>query len=514
MVDVIGVGQDEALRERARREKARRHLIDFCQYVSPWYRAARHHVLAADYLEQVETYIRTRGENGIGRLLIFMPPRHGKTELVSKHFPAWVLGRLPDSRVILASYGADLAEGSSRAVRANVQSSQYGAVFGEKSTLDSAVELSTDSRSVKAWDLAIPGRGGVAAAGVGGGITGKVAHLLIVDDTCKNREEAESESNRERVWDWWTSSAYTRLEDGGAVVGMLTRWHQDDWAGRLIKQMASETKADRYVVVCLPALAEAELKEGWEQVQRERMMEGVWIERKDELLRKPGEALWREKFSEQDLERIRANIGIYDFEALYQQQPYLRSGSYFMRDWLPVVEQGARAEEIKARVRYWDKASSKSGDYTAGVLMSRMEDGKYYVEHVTRGRWTMHERERVMIETGTMDKNRPGAAVQTWHQQDPGSAGLDSAKATNASLAASGIEAHFETVTGSKEDRAGPYSGMCQAGNVYLMRGGWNHDFVEEHVAFPKGKYDDQVDAAASAFNKLSEVGPVVLFEI
>jgi len=514
MVDAIGVSQDEAMRERARRELARRHLIDFTNYVSPWYQAARHHILAADYLEQVETYVRSRGQTGIGRLLIFMPPRHGKTELVSKHFPAWLLGRLPDSRVILASYGADLAEGNSRAVRANVQSSQYAAVFGEKSTMDSAVELSTDSRSVKAWDLASPWRGGVAAAGVGGGITGKGAHLLIVDDPFKNREEAESESNRERVWDWWTSSAYTRLEDGGAVVGMLTRWHQDDWAGRLIKQMANEPRADRYVVVCLPALAEPDLDEDWESEQREKMLEGVWIEHRDELMRKPGEALWPQKFSTDDLQRIRANIGIYDFEALYQQQPYLRSGSYFMRDWLPVVEYAPKAEEIKTRIRYWDKASTKSGDYTVGVLMSRTVDGRYYVEHVSRGRWTMHEREEEMKKIGLQDKWREGVATQTWHQQDPGSAGLDSAKATNATLAAAGIEAHFETVTGSKEDRAGPYSGMCQSGNMYLVRGGWNHDFIEEHVAFPKGKYDDQVDAAASAFNKLSEVGPVVLFEI
>ena len=513
-VAAMQISQQEALAERVRREKARRHLIDFSEYISPWYQAARHHRLAAEYLEQVETYIRTKGRTGIGRLLIFMPPRHGKTELVSKHFPAWVLGKQPNSRVILASYGADLAEGNSRAVRANVQASQFGAVFGDKSTVDAAVELSSDSRSVKAWDLASPHRGGVAAAGVGGGITGKGAHLLVVDDPFKNREEAESESNRERVWDWWTSSAYTRLEDGGAVVGMLTRWHPDDWAGRLLKQMANEPKADRYVVVCLPALAEADLGEGWEQEQQEKLRDGVWVERTDELGRQPGEALWPVKFSSEDLERIKANVGAYDFEALYQQQPYLRSGSFFLREWLPVLERGPKPDEIQARIRYWDKASSKSGDYTAGVLMCRTYDGKYYVEHVARGRWTTYERERAMAETGRIDKQRPGPLVRTWHQQDPGGAGLDSAKATNANLAEAGIEAHYKAVTGSKEDRAGPYSGMCQAGNVYLIAGGWSHDFIEEHLSFPKGRNDDQVDAAASAFNQLADSGPVVLFEV
>ena len=245
----------EALDERVRREKGRRHLADFCAYVSPWYQRARHLDYAAEMLEQVETYIRSKGRTGIGRMLIFMPPRHGKSELVSKHFPAWVMGRLPDTRVILTSYGADLAVSNSRASREIVQGIKFRALFGDLATVDAPVELSQDSRSVEAWDLAAPNRGGVVASGVGGGITGKGAHLMIVDDPFKNRDEAESETARERVWNWWTSSAYTRLEDGGAVVGMLTRWHPDDWAGRLLKAMAIEPGADRYVVVCLPALA-------------------------------------------------------------------------------------------------------------------------------------------------------------------------------------------------------------------------------------------------------------------
>lgn len=501
---------DEALRERVLREKARRHLMEFNTYVSPWYRPYRHNRLICEYLELVETYIRTRGATGIGRLLVLLPPRHSKSETVSRHYPAWVLGRMPDTRIILASYGADLAESHSRAAREILSSERYQAVFGALAAVDAPVELSSDSRSVAAWDLAAPHRGGLTAAGVGGGITGKGANLFIMDDPFKNRDEAESEPHRQRVWDWWTSSAYTRLEDGGAVIGMLTRWHGDDWAGRLLRAMAQDAQADRWVVLNLPAIwerpAQADLVEAeWDEFRAQQLRNGVWVDRSDLLDREPGQALWPEKYNEDDLSRIRANIGQYDWQALYQQSPYARDGAFFKREWFPVVDEGPAEEEIAGRVRYWDKAASRSGDYTAGVLMCRTRRGTYYVEHVAHGQWTPGQRDEVMMETAIFDASRKGALAQIWHQQDPASAGRDSAEATNRMLAGAGYEAHFEPVSGSKEVRAGPWSSMCEGGGVRLVRGGWNQAFIEEHAAFPKGKYDDQVDAASSAFTKLSK---------
>lgn len=534
----VRVGRSEAKAELARRELARRHLIDFSMYVAPWYRPARHHRLVAEYLEQVETFVRTGGKTGIGRLLIFEPPRHGKTEQASRHFPAWVLGRNPDKRVILASYGTDLATGNSRAVRSLLTDERYAPVFGGLSAVDAPVELSADSRSAEAWDLAAPHRGGLVAAGVGGGITGKGAHLLVVDDPFKNRDEAESETTRERVWDWWTSTAYTRLENGAAVIGMLTRWHGDDWAGRLLKMMASgDPHADRYVVLNLPALWEAPSweetapptplrggegdlrpqgeggREGedpagrkartFEEYQRLQMLEGVWVERDDLLGRREGEALWPEKYSEGDLERIRANVGEYDFSALYQQSPYAKTGAMFSRDNFVVVDE-APALSL-ARVRYWDKAGSKKGDWTVGVLMSIGADGFVTVEHVERGRWRTHERNERMRQTAEQDARRPGAMTSIWHFCDPWSAGIDSAIATNQALA--GYPVQFEGVTGDKETAAEPWAGACQAGMVRLVRGGWNETFLSEHVSFPKGKHDDQVDAAAGAYKKLARRG-------
>jgi len=506
---------EAARRELARRKLARRHLVDFSEYVAPWYRAARHHRLVAEYLELVETYIRSEGQTGIGRLLIEEPPRHGKTEQVSHLFPAWLLGRMPDINIILTSYNADRANDNSRAVREIVNSDRYRAVFGELATIDASlkagvqapVELSSDSRSVQQWDLAAPNRGGVVAAGVGGGITGVGAHLFVVDDPIKNREEAESEAYRERLWEWWTSSAYTRLEKGAAVIGMFTRWHGDDWSGRLLKMMAGDPKADRWTVLCLPAIWEDEkVPKGktFERFQREQMLEGVWIDEKDALGRKAGEALWPEKYNEEDLKRIQVNIGEYDWSALYQQRPYLRLGNFFQRDWFAIVEAPPKPEEIRQRVRYWDKAGTMGGDYTAGVLMSLTKDGIIFIEHIARGQWSPGDRDAMMLATAQEDAKRPGPAATIWHFKDPGSAGKDSAQATNRMFANKGLTAYFEDVTGSKETRAGPWSSLCQGGGARLVRGGWNAPYIEEHVAFPKGKFDDQVDASAGAFGKLA----------
>jgi predicted phage terminase large subunit-like protein len=380
--------------------------------------------------------------------------------------------------------------------------------------------MAEDSRSVKSWDLAAPNRGGMMEAGVGGGITGSGAHLFLVDDPFKNREESESEAHRESVWEWWTSTAYTRLEDGAAVVGSLTRWHGDDWAGRLIKAMATDPKADRWTVVCLPAVAEdnhhrdtenTELflgereERSFQEYQREKMLEGVWTDERDPLGRRAGEALWPKKYNEEVLEQYRANIGDYDFEALYQQNPYSRQGNLFRREWFAIVEAPPKLEEIASRMWFWDKAGSQlgNGDYACGGVISLTKDNLIFVENIARRQCTPGERDALMVSSMKADRETGRPISYVWHQQDPGSAGLDSAQMTNRMLAKDGFTARFETMSGEKEVRAGPWSSALQGGQVRLVRGGWNQAFIEEHVAFPKGRYDDQVDMASWGFGKL-----------
>jgi predicted phage terminase large subunit-like protein len=497
-----------AKREHDRRKLARQKFMHFCQYVDPKFEDAPHMRLIAEKLEQVAKFIQTQGKEGIGRLMILMPPRHGKSEQASRKFPAWILGRLPDTRIILGSYGADLASKNSRSVRDLIESKRYQALFGGLSSKNEPVELSSDSRSVSAWDLAQPHRGGVVAAGVGGGITGLGADVFIGDDLFKNREEAESEARRDLVDDWWKSSVLTRLErEYAAMILFFTHWHADDLVGRLIKRMVEDEKTDQWDILMLPAVALDEYAIDVDD-QRAKMLEGVYLPLEDALGRKPGEALWPSRFGRDWLETRRSNVGVYEFEALYQQMPYARAGQRYKRAWMKVVAKipdpaasgGAGDVKIVYLVRYWDKANSAKGDYTSGVLMAYCSDGFFYILDVVRGQWSSYERDMRMKKTAEADAEKYGK-VNIRHQQDPGSAGKDSAEATNRLLM--GYPVKFETVTGDKETRSEPMESAFQGGMVFLLQGGWNEAFINECVAFPRGRNDDQVDAGSSAYSEL-----------
>lgn len=497
------ISRDAARSERARRELARRNFLRFCQYIDPRFETPAHVELVAEKLQGVAEFIESGGKKGISRLMIELPPRHGKSEMASRKFPAWLMGRRPDVRVILASYGADLASKHSRAVRDEINSVRYQALFGGLSSIGEPVELSSDSRSVAAWDLAAPHRGGMVAAGVGGGITGLGADLLILDDLFKNREEGESEARRDFVDDWYKSSAYTRLEPSAAIILFFTRWHPDDQAGRLIQRMAEDPAADQWHILFLPALALDDYPKNLDE-QLEKMRDGVYIPLADPLGRKGGDPLWPMRFGKEWLEAKKSNIDLYEFEALYQQLPYLREGGFFKRNWFTIVDAGPGRKAVM-RARYWDKASTPGGgDFTAGVLISKDVDGVYYIEHVARGRWSPGKRDAEMARIGKEDYEQYGPFV-VWHQQDPGSAGKDSAQATSAVLVEAGLTARFEPVTGSKEVRAGPLSSAAQAGKMKVVKGSWNGPFLDELASFPKGRFDDQADAGASAFNKVRE---------
>lgn len=499
-----------AFDEKQMRGHARRNFLAYCQYVDLRYEAPRHIRLLAAKLQQVALYIASGGKQGIGRLMILMPPQHGKSQIASRNFPAWLLGLLPDSHIILTSYGESLATRHSRFIRDQITDERYQAIFGSKSNKLMPVELSSDSRSTENWDLAKPYRGGVKAAGVGGGITGLPAHLFIIDDPFKNREEAESESRRELVDDWFKSSSRTRLRPNAAVVVFHTRWHPDDLAGRLMQRMVNDPLASQWEIVCLPGLAMDGYPVNVDE-QRAKMLDGVYLPLSDPLGRAPGEALCPEWYPSQWLISTKADVGEYDFEALYQQNPYPREGQKYKREWFRKVAKLPEGVKILCIVRYWDKANSAKGDFTVGVLMAYCSDGFFYILDVVRLRGTSNERDRKMLATAEADRDLYGK-VYIWHQQDPGSAGKDSAEATNRLLM--GYPAKFETMTGDKEDRSDPLESAFQGGLVTLLQGAWNEAFIEECIAFPRGRYDDQVDAAASAYNKLLKMTKRALKEV
>lgn len=418
--------------------------------------------MVAAYLDRV-----LAGE--IKRLMIFAPPQHGKSELASVRFPAYWLARRPDDPVIVTSYAASLAYSKSRQARQVVEGDEFRDVFP-------SIATNRESRAVDHWELEPPKRGALLAAGVGGPITGHGAMLGIIDDPVENWEQAQSETYRNRAWDWYRGTFRTRIWEDGAIVLIMTRWHEDDLAGRLLARDEGE-----WTVLRLPALSEGE---------------------GDPLGRAEGEALSPGRYSTDALLSLKHDVGAMAWAAEYQGTPRAPEGNRFKRHWFDVVP-GSAAQAF--RVRYWDKAGTRDGgDWTAGVLMSWVPGSYWYVEDVVRGQWSSLERETVIRRTAEADRARFGD-VEIWLEQEPGSGGKDSAEYTIRNLA--GFAAYAERASGTKEVRAEPFAAQCEAGNVKLVRGDWNERYLDELTVFPNGLHDDQVDASSGAFNRLLGLG-------
>jgi len=460
------------LRTDARRELARRELIAFTQWTYPQYRAEAAHGLIAATLERV-----LRGE--INRLMVFAPPQHGKSELVSRRFPPFWLAHRPDDPIILTSYGASLAESHSSDARATVESDLFYELFR-------GIETRRDSRAKQQWRIARR-RGGLLAVGVGGPVVGHGAYLGIIDDPFENWAGAQSLTTRNYVWEWWRGTFRTRIWERGAIILVCTRWHEDDLAGRLLSDQAVA-----WTVLRLPATAETQA----ERDENARLL-GQPLGIADPLGRAPGEALCPQRFSAAALSDIKRDVGGLVWASEYQGVPRPAEGNLFKRAWFA----GRLVDAVPVdaqRARYWDKAATaQGGDFTAGVLVAR-HAGLTYIEDVVRGQWSAFERERVMQQTAETD----GRGVTVYVEQEGGSGGRESAEATIRNLA--GYTVRADHPSGDKFVRAQPFSAQCEAGQVYLKRGAWNAAYLDELTAFPNASHDDQVDATSGAFNKLA----------
>ena len=463
------------------RRQARASLLHFTSYTYPQYVADPVHALIASTLDRVVA-------GDVQRLMIFAPPQHGKSELTSVRLPALWLGRRPDEPVILTSYGADLAESKSRQVRDIVRSDEYKALFGDLSPIDVPVELRPDSRAVARWQLAHY-RGSLLAVGVGGPVTGHGARLGIIDDPFENWEQAQSATYRDKVWDWYRGTFRTRIWEGGAIVLIMTRWHEDDLAGRLLRD-----QPDDWTVLRLPALAETQEDRDYNDRRMGRSTGQV-----DPLHRAPGEALAPRRYSAPALASIRRDVGTLVWGAEYQGAPTAAEGTLVKRAWLRIVD--TAPAEVLGRIRYWDKAAStsKAAKFTAGVRLTYGRDGLLYVENVVRGQWTTGERRQVMRQTAQLD----GRDVLIGIEQEPGSSGLDSVQDDIRLLIGYGVFA--DRPSGDKDTRLMPFVAQAEAGNVRLVAGEWNQEYIDELCAIPNGRYRDQADATAGALNRLIE---------
>ena len=494
----LNVAQLNAQREMASRVLARRRLLPFVQRMNTLYDAGWVH---EDICRRLEKFSDDVAAGLSPRLMILMPPRHGKSELASKNFPAWHLGRHPDHEFIACSYNLSLAMGFSRKVKQLIEDEAYKGVFTTK--------LDSNNQSTEEWGIAGE-RGGYVAAGIGGPITGKGAHVLAIDDPVKNAEEADSADGREKVWEWYLSTAYTRLAPGGGVLIIQTWWHDDDLAGRVQQMMRQrgpdgeiDEDIDQFEVVKYPAIAESDeyLDAQTHAIVRAELNNEYPLE-KYLPLRLKGEALHPSRYDLKKLAKIRALNRKDDgtdgrwWSALYQQNPVPDDGGYFTkaqfrRAQTPSV---ARCNVFIA----WDFAISekKQNDYTVGSVGLQDSDDMLHIAEIMR----FKSADSLFIVESILNLCSRWASPSL-------SLGFEDGQIYRA------IEALLKkrmrerkmyppiTVLKPITDklaRARTLQGRMQQGMVTFSSGGeWYEEARNELLRFPAGVHDDQVDSLA-----------------
>ena len=475
--------------------KARKHLLDFTRYTEPNYNVNWHHEIICKYLERWAF-------GNIKRLMIFMPPGSGKSELVSRRLPAWIFGHNPDVGIMATSYAASLASDMNIDVQRIMDSDRYRELFpdSELSSKNSRNSLvgSSAARNRDVFEL-VGHKGYYKCAGVGGSITGKRFFYGIIDDPMRGRHDAESVTLRNTTYNWYVNDFYTRrLNLDARILITLTRWHSDDLAGRLLSLAASNPKAEQWTVLKFPMIAEDPLE--------------------PEDPRQVGESLWPWRFgTAEDLEPTKISAGSYTWSSLYQQRPAPAGGLIFNRGWWgdPLAVSGRKQfydqkpldlePYMDMIIQSWDATfkDNENTDFVVGQVWGKKGPDFYLLDQV---------RDRMDV-IATMQ------AIQTlsskWKRS---SAKLIEDKANGPAIITMlkhkipgiiPVEPH-----GGKVVRAQAITPYIEAGNVWLplpVNAPWIHDTLEELASFPTGKWDDAVDSLTQALFYLSNTQKSVI---
>lgn len=425
------------------------------------------------------------------RLIITMPPQEGKSSRVTKVGATWFLTRNPRRRIVIVSYSQGLADEFGRDVRSYITTNN-----GTEATLDLGLRIAKDNGAVSAWRLAGQNTGGVRSVGIGGGLTGRPADLMIIDDPISNRQDAESEVYRERAKNWWTSTGSTRLAPGAPVILVLTRWHEDDLAGWLL----GREDGHRWEVLRIPAQADHDPNKG----------------ETDVLGREPGEYMDSARINEatgkprgvDEWDALKVEKGARDWEALYQGHPSPAEGDMFKREnwryytnpmWLVRTDGSHVVAErtFDEMIASWDMTfkDTKSSDFVVGQVWARRGAEAFLLDQV-RGRWDFPETCR---QFKSFSAKWPQAILKLVEDKANGTAVIAQLRATVPGVVP-------EEPHGSKYARASAVSPLQEAKQVWLPdpdMAPWVGAFVEEHAGFPNGKHDDQVDGTSQALNRL-----------
>lgn len=467
--------------ELASRILARRRLLPFTQRINSRYLAGWVH---EDICRRLEKFSEDVSKGLSPRLMILMPPRHGKSELGSRMFPAWHLGREPDHEIIACSYNVGLAMSFSRKVKEVMEDPSYHSVFETR--------LNPDFKGAEEWGIEGK-RGGYVAAGVGGGITGKGAHILTIDDPIKNAEEADSADNREKLKEWYDSTAYTRLAPGGGVLIVQTWWHDDDLAGRLQVAMAADEEADQFIVIKYPAIAEFDeyLDYDTDLIVDEEPENG-------KLLRLKGEPLHQDRYDIQKLNQIKRTISPRFWSALYQQNPVPDDGAYFLKEHfrraaLPPVR---RSNVFVA----WDFAISekKLNDYTVGTVLLQDENDVLHVAEQLR--FKSGDAFFIVEAILNLSKKWYSPGIQLGFEDGQIYRAIESLLKKRMRETSFYPPVTVLKPISDKLARARPLQGRMQQGMVsFAADGEWYDACRLEMLRFPAGAHDDCVDSLSWA---------------
>ena len=472
--------------------RARRHLMDFIKYTFPEYDVNWHHEIICKYLER---WAFGTGRWAIKRLMIFAPPGSGKSELVSRRLPAWIFGRNPDVGIMTTSYSASLAQDMNVDVQRIINSDLYSEIFPETFLSGKGKgSKSKDSWAQNKNVFEIVGhKGYYKCAGVGGSITGKRFFYGIIDDPLRGRKDAESETIRNGIYNWYINDFFTRkLNTDARILITLTRWHEYDLAGRLLAMAKADPRAEQWTVVKFPLIAEDP------------------IEPYD--IRKIGDPLWINRYgTSEEIESIKISAGTYVWSSLYQQRPTPPGGSIFNRGWWGDVTGS------EGRNQFYNQDPQEIGKLCQHLILSAdctlkdtdgtdfvvvqiwgKESGNFYLLDQSRKRQDIIG---TMQTIQTLSAKWPRVTAKLIEDTANGPAVIKLLKKEIPGLIP------IPTRGESKTSRAIAVTPLIESGNVWLPHpkwAPWLHDFLEELASFPNGTHDDQVDCLSQSLNYLN----------